>query len=68
MAVKIVDPIEELKAFVSRYPTQKAAAEALGISQGFLSDMLQGSRDVSARIREHLNIELVAIRKSKEVA
>ncbi len=57
-----------LRAAVNAYGTQRKAAEAYGVSQAFLSDMLNGHRNVSERILARLKLERVVIirRRLKE--
>lgn len=49
MAVNEVDPIARLRAWVDQYPTQQAAATAMGITPSYLSEMLSGKRYVSTK-------------------
>ena len=43
-----IDARARLKAYVGKYPTQRAAAKALGVSEVYVSDMLNGRRDVTS--------------------
>ena len=63
--LKQVDPRTELRRTVRTfYPTQRAAAEALGISGAYLSDMLNGRRDCSEAILKKLGLTSVVVRKA----
>jgi antitoxin component HigA of HigAB toxin-antitoxin module len=48
------EPIEKIKSLVSESGTQRAAAEILGISQVYLSDILNGRRFVSDELARRL--------------
>lgn len=41
---------EALDAFVAQFPTQKAAAQALGIAGPTLTDILRGRRSITERV------------------
>ena len=58
-----VDPLKALRAFVAKYPLQKEAAAALGISPNYLSDLLLGRRDFSKTILTALGLRRV-VRKA----
>lgn len=64
MALKEVDPLTELRAFVARYRLQKEAAAALGISPNYLSDLLLGRRDLSETLLRALNLRATVVRKA----
>ena len=53
-----------LKAFMARYPTQKEAAAALGVSAAYLVDLKRGSRGFSNAMLEKLGLERVITRKA----
>lgn len=53
---KPTDPLKELQAFVAKYPTKVAAADALGIGQPYLHDLLEGNRNFSDNILEKLGL------------
>ena len=55
------DPMVVLKAFLNRYPTQKAAAAALGINAAYLSEGKRGTRGFSNAMLEKLGLERVII-------
>lgn len=50
-----------LRRFVAQYPTQKAAAAALGISQPYLSDILRGNRKLSDQMLEKLGLRRTVV-------
>ncbi len=62
MFVKPVDPIEALRAFVATHQTQRQAAAALGISQAYLSDILNERRDVSETVLEKLGLKRIVVK------
>ena len=53
---KSLDGYVVLEAFVARYPTQKAAAEALQMSQAYLTDLLRRKRGLSASVLARLGL------------
>lgn len=59
--MKEVDPARTLRAFVSRYPTKRAAAKALGISDPYLFDLLNGNRQYSEPILSRLGLRRVVV-------
>ena len=59
--MKEVDPIKALNAFVSKHKTQAAAADALGVSRPYLSDIINGRRDFSDAILERLGLRRVVV-------
>ena len=46
---------QRLHRFVKRYRFQRQAAEALRISQSYLTDLLRGRREVSANVEAQLD-------------
>ncbi len=48
--MKETDPLKKLRAVVAKYPSQKAAAEALRVPQSYLSDVLHERRPFSAHL------------------
>ena len=62
MKPRPIDPLETLKQFVATYRTQHAAAEALGISEQYVSDLLLGRRIFSDRILEKLSLARVVVK------
>jgi len=53
-----------LREFVARYGSQIAAARALGISQPYMSDIMNGRRDLSERIMKSLGLERVIVERA----
>ena len=49
--------IEKLNQMVSEAGTQKAVAASLGISEAYLSDILNGRANISATIADKLGLE-----------
>ncbi len=56
-----VDPITRLRAFADGYPTQRAAAKALGISAPYLTQLLNGDRELSDEILKRLGLRRVIV-------
>lgn len=44
------NPNAALNAFVEKHGTQDKAAKALGMTQGYLSDLLHGKRDITDKV------------------
>jgi transcriptional regulator with XRE-family HTH domain len=59
--MKEIDPLERLKRFVGEHETQRAAADALGISRPYLSDILNGRREFSDPILDKLGLRRVVV-------
>lgn len=59
---------EALAAFVKRHGTQTAAAEHLGLSSQYVSDLLKGYRKCSARVLDKLGYrwKKSMVRKSRK--
>jgi len=53
-----------LREFVARHGSQIAAARALGISQPYMSDIMNGRRDLSERIMKSLGLERVIVERA----
>ncbi len=56
-----IDAVIHLKKFVARYPTQRAAAEALGVSRQFLVMMLGRKEPVSPRVLRQLGLRTTIV-------
>jgi len=56
-----VDALSRLHKFVAKYPTQKDAAEALGIKPAYLSDLVNMRRDISERILSKLGLKRAVV-------
>jgi len=53
-----------LREFVARHGSQIAAARALGISQPYMSDIMNGRRNLSERIMKALGLERVIVERA----
>ena len=51
-----INPRTRLRAYVETHPTQRAAAQSLGVSAPFLCLMLSGRKRVSERILVQLGL------------
>ncbi len=60
MALKQENPIEVLRAVMGR-STQKMTAETFGISQSYLSDLLNGRREFSDAMLEKLAMRRIVV-------
>ncbi len=58
--------IERLKAKVGEHPSKGAAADALGVRQSNLSDMLHGKRPFAPTVLEALGLEVVKVTMYRE--
>lgn len=47
-----------LKWHVEQFPTQKEAAKSLGVSPQYLSDVLQGRREITEKLAEKVGWRL----------
>ncbi len=68
---KVINPLEHLRALVDKRGSQKAVASELGVSQAFVSDLLQGHRQFSGKILRKMglrNIVVVATEQEHERA
>lgn len=63
MANKPLDPRQVLTDFVAGFATHREAAAALGISGPYLSDLLNGRRDCSAKVLDLLGLMTIVVRK-----
>lgn len=59
--MKEIDPLDALRKFVAKHKTQAAAAEALGVSRPYLSDIINGRRDFSDPVLERLGLRRVVV-------
>ena len=61
-----IDPYGRLVKLVQGFETQREAAEHLGITGPYLSDLLKQNRRITPRILEKLGLEqVVEIRESR---
>lgn len=61
------DVIDRLRAAVQAAGSQKAYAERIGVSQTYLSDVLNGSRAPGEKILTALQLEAVVMYQEKPV-
>lgn len=57
------NPNDALNAFVTRHGTQRKAADALGITQGYLSDLLHNKRDITDTVLAKLGLRKAVVKK-----
>lgn len=62
---QLANPTERLEAHVARYRTQREAAAALGITQPYLSDLLQGRRTFSDAILGKLGLRWAVVKEAR---
>ena len=55
------DVINQLKALVDEYGSQKALADEMGITASYLSDILNGKRDPGKSVLDWLGLERSAV-------
>lgn len=60
-----IEPLEALRAFVAKHPTQQAAAEALGVSPVYVSDLLNERRDFSDNMLAKLGLRRTVVEVKK---
>jgi hypothetical protein len=56
-----VNPADVLRKIVAKYPTQRAAAKSLGISEVYLCDLLRGRRPFSTRVLKTLGLRAIVV-------
>jgi transcriptional regulator with XRE-family HTH domain len=65
MAMKRHDPATVLRTYVQAHGgSQKQAAERLGMSESYLSDLLHGKRRCSDAVLAAIGLERVIVRKA----
>ena len=52
-----------LEKYVGKFPTRKAAAKALGVSQAYLTDLIHQRRGLSGRMLEKLGLRRTVVQK-----
>jgi hypothetical protein len=60
--------IKKIQRVIDEHGTQKAAAQFLGVSQQYLTDLLRGRRDPGTKILDKLGLESRVIYLPKEQA
>ena len=66
MPMKSINPVTVLERYRKQYPTQQEAAEALGISTAYMSDLLNGRRDCPDWLLGNLGLERIIIEKPRQ--
>ena len=56
------DPLDVLRAFVDKHKTIKAAADALGMDNTYLGDVLKGRRPASETLLGKLGLKRVVVK------
>lgn len=59
--MKVIDPLERLRALVKKCGSQKAVAAEFGVSQAFISDVLKGYRQISPRMLGKMGLRNVVV-------
>ena len=57
------NPNDALRAFVDKHGTQIKAAAAMGITQGYLSDLLRNKRDITDTVLEKIGYKRIVVKK-----
>jgi hypothetical protein len=60
--MKEVTPLAVLKSVVEQYPTQRAAADALGIHPVYLCDLLRGHRGFGELMLKRLGLKQIVVK------
>ncbi len=61
---KPVDPQRALASLILRHGSQQAAAEAIGISASYFSELVLGRKTYSDRLLAALGLERIIVRKA----
>ena len=56
-----VNPHKFLRAFIAKHGTQRAAADALGVTQQDLSDVVRGRRDITERMAGLIGLDVATV-------
>ena len=56
-----IDPLAELKKLVTQCGSQRGAANFIGVSDAYLSDMLKGRRGIGPKVLEKLGLSKVIV-------
>lgn len=56
-----INALDRLHKFVEKYPTQKEAATALGISPAYLNDLVNMRRDLSSKMLARLGLKRAVV-------
>ena len=60
-----VNPVIVLRTYVSAHASQQAAAQALGISPQYITDLLRGRRGFSAAMLSKLGLARIVVKESE---
>lgn len=60
--MKEMNAFEALERYCSRYETLTDAAEGLGITKQYLSDILRNRRDITPRVLEKLGLKRIVVK------
>jgi plasmid maintenance system antidote protein VapI len=60
--MKPVEPIDALQRFIEQHGSRKEAADALGVSLPYISDLINGRRDFSQRMLESLGLKQIVVK------
>lgn len=60
--MKSVDPVAALKSYRAEFKTQRDAAAKLGISDVYMSDLLNGRRDLPEWILDELGLQRILVK------
>lgn len=60
------DVIALLRRFIAEHDTQGEAARKIGVSPGYLTDVLKGNREPGPSILSYFDIELVKVYRQKK--
>lgn len=63
--MKEIAPLERLRRFVDTFDTQSAAADELGISRQYLTQLLNGKRDFSEAVLAKIGLRRVVVEAAK---
>ncbi len=61
--MRVVNELEALQHYCGTFTTQREAAKALGISQAYLSDLVNGRRDITEGIASKLGIKRISVKE-----
>lgn len=62
--IEVMDPAEVLKAYVVSHGSRKAAAVAIGITEQYLGDILNGNRGFSDAVLAKLGLKSAIVKAS----
>lgn len=62
----MINPLIELKEYVATFKTQREAADKLGISEAYMTDLLKGRRGFSNAMLDKLHLRSVVVRATQQ--